>query len=221
MSLEAHDRASCRSLPLIAARAAYFQASITRKTTSNASPMLARAPDSIAHSPISSAALPGGHSPGRAQSQRGPTGRLPVHRPRPDRHRHRQPVWLSDDRHRGCCERTRRELQARSGRQIEEVIQTDAALNPRNSGGPLINSRGEVIGVNTAIIHLFAIAINTAKRHRRLAAAPDRGPRRYARTARRRPWHRATPARGHPSGVAGGIVRKYIVRRPREALRSR
>ncbi len=106
-----------------------------------------------------------------------------------------------------------RSLRSSSGRLIENVIQTDAALNPGNSGGPLVDSRGRVVGINTAIIQgaqgiCFAVPVNTARWVAGLLINEGRVRRAFLGvTAESRPIHiRVAREHGLPSAMAVGVV---------------
>lgn len=106
-----------------------------------------------------------------------------------------------------------RSLRSGSGRLIENVIQTDAALNPGNSGGPLVDSRGRVVGINTAIIQgaqgiCFAVPVNTARWVAGLLINEGRVRRAYLGVAAEsRPIHvRVAREHGLPASTAVGVV---------------
>jgi S1-C subfamily serine protease len=110
-----------------------------------------------------------------------------------------------------------RSLRAQSGRLMDDVLQTDAALNPGNSGGPLVTSQGDVIGVNTAMIMpaqglSFAVASNTVRVVVSRLLRDGRVRRGYLGVAGHRALVQRTLARHHALAVSSAVRVESIER---------
>ena len=134
---------------------------------------------------------------------------------------HRQPVRPPRDRHPGHrLGQAPRPASGQGGR-YDDFLQTDAAINPGNSGGPLFNLRGEVVGINTAIVSPqigsgigFAVPINLAKSLLPQLKAKGRVVRGYMGVAVSELTPDLAQAFGLPAGTKGALVQNVAPKRP-------
>ena len=136
------------------------------------------------------------------------------------------PYGLEETLTRGIVSALGREIAAPDGAKITGAIQTDAALNPGNSGGPLLNEQGDVIGVNSQIASDAAVAParSPAARASASRSPPTRSPRRSRRSSPAKASHRRLgqpPAAVETEGGAGASARTRLSAKPKAAVRHR